>query len=101
MIKALFKKKLIANDFKFGNSPFEPSNSKPIKSHDLNLKSLITYLELHYQSSDKPYSQVDNIKKIIDLPGVDRLIDANKSEFYKVLSKFSEFIFTHVATIYH
>lgn len=83
------QKMLIAHNYEFGNSNYEPSNPESIDKNKLTIEKLTEYLNNRYFSGEKPHIHGEPIKRIIDHPSVKQLIEANRSEYFKILTHFT------------
>ena len=87
--RELLKKMLLDHDYQFPNYDFEPSSSQRIKKDELSVTNLIAYLKQVYGTCDKPKIHDDKIKMIVGSSRADYLIQADKSEYFKVLTHFT------------
>lgn len=83
------RKMLMADKYRFTDSPFDISSSKAIGDKLLDKKFLLLFLKTTFGINEKPEYHRKTIKKIIGDQQEEYFYDSERSNYFKVLSLFS------------
>lgn len=84
--KIIIMKKLKKRDYCFNKGIYEASDPTPIPLEKQKISYLIDYLDTHYGTGTKPKNSEKILKKIFDNKEIENIIQADKSEYLKILS---------------